>query len=170
MSVQHTNLLRRAVGGRINTTSSFSRHNFFRDQQVNMSDTYATLLNKKLVVPSQKTTYLAVDRSYFATVLAPALSSVHVDENWYLSRFPDVAEAIGRGDFASAADHYAKVGFYEHRMPYEIDVDDEWYLESYPDVAAAVEKGTFPSGRAHFYLLGYREGRFPHANFMLRAA
>jgi hypothetical protein len=135
-----------------------------------MYETYATLLNKKYIVPSQKTPYVAVDRAYFATVLAPSLSGVYVDEEWYLSHSPDVAEAIARGDFASARDHFAKVGFYEHRMPYEIDVDEEWYLENYPDIATAVGKGVFASGRAHFYELGYREGRFPHANFMLRKA
>ena len=135
-----------------------------------MHDTYATLLNKKLVVPSLKTSYMAIDRNYFVTVLAPCLSGVHVDEAWYLSHSPDVADAIKRGEFASAKDHYAKVGFYEHRMPYEIDVDETWYLENYPDVATAVETGVFTSGRAHFYQLGYREGRIPHPHFMLRVA
>jgi hypothetical protein len=133
-------------------------------------DTFATLLNKKLVVPSQKTSYMAVDRSYFATMLAPSLAAIHVDEDWYLAHSPDVASAIERGEFTSAHDHYAKVGFYEHRMPYEIEVDEVWYLENYPDIATAVESGVFPSGRAHFYQLGFREGRFPHPNFMLRAA
>jgi hypothetical protein len=133
-----------------------------------MQETYATLLNKKLVVPSQKTPYMAIDRTYFASVLAPSLTGVFVDETWYLEHSPDVADAITRGEFSSAQEHYAKVGFYEHRMPYEIDVDEEWYLENYPDIAAAVQKGVFASGRAHFYHLGYREGRFPHPNFMLR--
>ncbi len=131
-------------------------------------DTYAALLNKKLVVPSQKSAYVAVDRNYFASVLASSLSGIHFDEGWYLHHSPDVKEAIDRGDFHSALDHYAKVGFFEHRMPYEIDVDEEWYLENYPDIASAVQQGVFPSGRAHFYLAGFREGRFPHPNFILR--
>jgi hypothetical protein len=135
-----------------------------------MHETYATLLNKKLVVPSQKTPYMAIDRNYFSTVLAPTLAGVYIDQEWYLAHSPDVADAITKGEFASAQDHYAKVGFYEHRMPYEIEVDETWYLENYPDIAAAVEKGVFPTGRAHFYQLGYREGRFPHPNFTLRAA
>jgi hypothetical protein len=105
-----------------------------------------------------------------AVVLAPTLAGVYIDQEWYLAHSPDVADAITKGEFASAQDHYAKVGFYEHRMPYEIEVDETWYLENYPDIAAAVEKGVFPTGRAHFYQLGYREGRFPHPNFTLRAA
>jgi hypothetical protein len=133
-------------------------------------DTYATLINKKLVVPSAKTQYLAVDRAFFTGLLAHTLASVYVDEAWYLEHSPDVQAAIKRDEFASAADHFATVGFYEHRMPYEIDVDEDWYLESYPDIATAVEKGVFASGHAHFYMLGYREGRYPHANFSLRTA
>jgi hypothetical protein len=95
---------------------------------------------------------------------------IHVDEPWYLAQSPDVKEAIERGEFESASDHFVKVGYYEHRMPYEIDVDESWYLDNYGDIAAAVEQKVFPSGRAHFYQLGYREGRFPHANFGLRTA
>jgi hypothetical protein len=132
-------------------------------------DTYATLINKKLLVPSQKTNYLAVDRNFFVETFAKLLSGIHVDERWYVSHSPDVGKAIERGEFASALDHYVKVGYYEHRMPYEIEVNEEWYLDNYPDIAAAVRQGVFPSGRAHFYQLGYREGRFPHPNFRLRA-
>ena len=131
-------------------------------------DTYATLTNKKLVVISQKTAYLAVDRDFFVGIMSPALAKIAVDEEWYLAHSPDVREAIERKQFASAIEHYARVGFYEHRMPYEIQVDEEWYLENYPDIATAVNKGVFESGKAHFYLLGYREGRFPHPNFSLK--
>jgi hypothetical protein len=133
-------------------------------------ETYATLLNKKLIVPSAKTPYLAVDRGFFNALLARGLCNIYVDQAWYLERFPDVREGIERGEFASAAEHYAKVGFFEHRMPYEIEVDEEWYMENYPDIALAVTKGVFPSGHAHFYRVGFREGRFPHPNFTLRSA
>ncbi len=130
-------------------------------------DTYATLMNKKLLVPSAKTTYMAVDRNFFTNLLAGKLAVVRVDEEWYLAHSPDVREAIEREEFASAADHFVKVGYYEHRMPYEVKVDEDWYLEHYADIAAAVHKGVFASGKAHFYQLGYREGRFPHPNFTL---
>jgi hypothetical protein len=131
-------------------------------------DTYAALMNKKLVVPSAKTSYVAVDRAFFAALLAQSLTAIDLDEDWYLKHSPDVREAIERKEFKSAVDHYVKVGFFEHRMPYEIEVDDEWYLENYPDIAEAVKKGIFESGRAHFYQLGFREGRFPHPNFAIR--
>jgi hypothetical protein len=133
-------------------------------------DTYATLMNKKLVVPSAKTPYVAVDRLFFTAMLAQDLAHILVDETYYLAHSPDVREAIERGEFASAADHYVKVGFYEHRMPYEIAVDEAWYLEHYTDVAEAVRAGVFATGQAHFYLLGFREGRFPYAGFTLKSA
>jgi hypothetical protein len=63
-----------------------------------------------------------------------------------------VRDAVERGDVVSAADHYAKVGFYEHHMPYE----------NYPDMTAAVDKGVFATGAAHFDRLGFRAGRFSH--------
>jgi len=131
-------------------------------------DTYATLMNKKLVVPSQKTSYIAVDRDHFASILAPHVERIHVDEDWYLEQAPDVRRAVERGEFRDAADHYVKVGYFEHRMPYLIEVDEAWYLQSYPDVGKAVQAGVFASGQAHFVELGYREGRFPYAGFKLK--
>lgn len=132
-------------------------------------DTYAALINKKLVVPSQKTSYVAIERGFFEEIFFGVVARIHVDESWYLAQSPDVKDAIGRGEFESASEHFVKVGYYEHRMPYEIDVDEVWYLDNYEDIAAAVDQKVFPSGRAHFYQLGYREGRFPHPNFALRA-
>jgi hypothetical protein len=135
-----------------------------------IAETYATLVNMRLIVPSNRTTFVAIDKAFLATIMAPSVSSIYVDESWYLAHSPDVEEAIARGDFESATDHYVKIGFYEHRMPYEIEVDEAWYLESYPDIAEAVSKGVFKSGAAHFYKNGFSEGRFPHPNFSLRVA
>ena len=132
-------------------------------------DTFATLVNRKLLLASRNSAYLAIDRDFLGALLAPTLATIYIDEAWYLSHSPDVADAIARGEFTSAADHFAKVGYFEHRMPYAIEVDEPWYLEAYSDISAAVQQGVFPSGKAHFYKDGYREGRFPHANFTLRS-
>ncbi len=134
------------------------------------TETFATLVNRKLLVPSARTAYVAVQRDYLVALMAPALATIHLDSAWYLAHSPDVAAAIARGEFASAADHFVRVGYFEHRMPYPIDIDEPWYLAQYPDVAAAVRAGVFPTARAHFYQDGYREGRYPHPNFVLRAA
>jgi hypothetical protein len=128
-------------------------------------DTYATLLNKKLVVPSQKTSYVAVDRHHFALLLGPHIERIRLDSDWYLKQYTDVRDAIDRGEFVSAAEHYVKVGYFEHRMPRAIEVEEAWYLEQYPDVREAVANGVFPTGQTHFTHVGFREGRFPHPNF-----
>jgi hypothetical protein len=43
---------------------------------------------------------------------------IHVDQPWYLSQYPDVDEAVAKGLFASAAEHYYLVGFREGRLPH----------------------------------------------------
>ncbi len=129
--------------------------------------TYATLLNEKIIVPSAKTAYSAVEKNHLVAFLEPHVRRIRVDEAWYCTTHPDVAEAIARGELASAADHYARAGFYEHRMPYAILVDEQWYLDQYPDVRSAVDQGLFASGTQHFHDSGFREGRLPYARFTL---
>jgi hypothetical protein len=130
--------------------------------------TYATLINQKIVVPSARTHYVAVDKDHFVEYLRLTLDQVYVDSDWYVRCNPDIAFAITSRIFADAKQHYVTCGYYEHRIPYEISVDELWYLEHYEDVGEAVEKGLFSGAREHFYLVGYREGRLPHANFTLR--
>ena len=50
------------------------------------------------------------------------------DEEWYLRRYPDVAEAIARGDIRSASAHYERYGRREGRQPHDgtiIDSDND---------------------------------------------
>lgn len=133
-----------------------------------MVATFATLLNSKILVPSQRTNYIAVDKNHLVDFLKPLLREIDLDANWYVNNHPDVAQAISEGAVQTALDHYVTFGFYEHRMPYEIEVDEPWYIAQYPDVGEAVEKGMFVSAREHYYVLGFKEGRLPHANFTLR--
>jgi hypothetical protein len=130
--------------------------------------TFATLINQKILMPSQRTNYIAVDRNHLIEFLKPLLKGIYVDTDWYVYHHPDVGQAISDGVVETASDHYATFGFYEHRMPYEIEVDEPWYLAEYPDVGEAVAKGTFASAREHYYISGFKEGRLPHANFTLR--
>lgn len=131
-------------------------------------ESYATLLNKKLLIKSKKENYIAVETHYLVSCLRRYVNEIYVDTDWYLAQHPDVKEAIERGDCADACDHYAMHGFYEHRMPYWIQVSEAWYLSEYDDVRAAVQQGYYPTGQSHFEELGYREGRFPYPNFLLR--
>jgi hypothetical protein len=116
-------------------------------------ETYAALLNKKTVVPSSKTHYVAVEKSYWIEFFGLHIASVDVDEAWYLDRYPDVAQAIENNILKSAVEHYCQSGYFEHRMPYYISVDPIWYIEQYADVRAAIENRVFTSAQAHFELI-----------------
>jgi hypothetical protein len=56
--------------------------------------TYAGLLNQRIIIPSAKGNYIAVERHFFNSYLSPLLAKVKIDEKWYLEAYPDVREAI----------------------------------------------------------------------------
>jgi hypothetical protein len=133
-------------------------------------DPFATLVVKKLLLPSPKTKYVAVEMGFLVSVMRDRLEQLHVDEAWYLDGNPDVCEAVRDGVVRDAREHFVTRGFYEHRLPYEIIVDEAWYLARYEDVRAAVDAAVFPSAQVHFESVGYREGRLPFADFRLAPA
>jgi hypothetical protein len=128
---------------------------------------YATLINRKLFMPSSRTQYVAVDYYQLHDFMKLALSKIEVESGWYLRSHRDVAEALAKGD---AKDHYVTYGYYEHRMPYEIPVDADWYLAPYPDRGDAAGSGQIATARDHFDAAGFKEGRLPQAGFMFRGA
>ena len=77
-----------------------------------------------------------------------------IDRNWYLQRYPDVAE--GHQD---PVDHYLIYGFKEGRDPNPL-FDTDWYLSQNPDVA---ESGVNPL--QHYMEFGQKEGRDPNPLF-----
>ncbi len=131
-------------------------------------ETYATLLNLKIVIPSSKSNYVAIEKSYWIALFFPNIAQIDLDQDWYLKRYPDVAAAVGSDVVADAQQHYCESGYFEHRIPYQIDVDEGWYVAQYADVQAAVAKQVFNSAQEHFEKTGYREGRYPYAGFALR--
>jgi hypothetical protein len=128
---------------------------------------YGTLLARKLVVPSSRTGYVAVEQFLFFDLMTRRLAEVPVDESWYLATYPDVKDAIASGAVRSAAHHYARFGYFEHRMPRPIVVDEAWYLRAHPDVKDAIDKGVYSSGQQHYETAGLREGRLPFPGFSL---
>jgi|GEM_PF-1182831 len=128
---------------------------------------YGQLLASKLVVPSPRTGYYAVDQFIFAELVAVRLAWVEVDEAWYLEAYPDIQKAIDSGAVKSAAHHYRRFGFFEHRMPKRIVVDEAFYLKTYPDVKEAIAKKIYASGQEHYMASGFREGRLPFPGFDL---
>ncbi len=130
--------------------------------------TFATLVNQKILIPSSRTNYVAVEKSHLNDFMKPLLRMIHVDADWYIRTNPDVAQAIFDGVITTASDHYVTFGYYEHRMPYRIEVDADWYLAQYADVEDAVARGAFVSAQEHYDVTGYKEGRLPCANFALK--
>ncbi len=128
---------------------------------------YGTLLGRKMVVPSTRTGYIAVDQFLFFELMARRLQKVEVDEDWYLETYPDIKAAIAAGAVRSAAHHYRRFGYFEHRMPRRIAVDEAWYLQAHPDVKDAIAKQVYASAQEHYVIAGFREGRLPYAGFDL---
>ena len=80
-------------------------------------------------------------------------------KNWYLYKYPDVANSEYKDDPYT---HYVKYGKKEGRLPIPPipkEYNEGDYLELNPDIAAAVEKGIFSSGIEHYLLYGFKDSR-----------
>ena len=130
-------------------------------------ESYATLLNLRLVVPSARSEYVVVDRTFWTETLACRIATVPLDAAWYCRRYPDVAEAIAAGLLPDANQHYRNSGYFEHRLPFAITVDARWYVTEYADVSAALSRKLYRSAQEHFEEVGFKEGRLPYPGFSL---
>ncbi len=80
----------------------------------------------------------------------------NLDEQFYLTAYPDVADAIRRRKIRSACDHYLKFGRYEGRFP---AFNEASYLSKNPDVADAVRRRKVRSAYEHWQKFGRYENR-----------
>jgi hypothetical protein len=124
----------------------------------------ASLKNQGLLIP-EGDTHFRIERNLLVAIMTAPIAKIKFDEAWYLSKYPDVKEAVKRGTVKSGREHYLLFGYFEHRMPTAIVVNEKWYLDAYKDVAAAIRSGIYKSSQAHFDIAGFREGRLPFANF-----
>lgn len=79
--------------------------------------------------------------------------------NWYLYKYPDVANSGYKDDPYT---HYVKYGKKEGRLPLPPipkEYNEGDYLGLNPDIAAAVEKGVYSSGLHHYISYGFKENR-----------
>ena len=104
---------------------------------------------------------VSVTYAQFTDVIRTLLQGIEVDEEWYLNQYPDVAEAVRAGTFASAKEHFLNNGYFEGRLPFLIKIDEAWYLKQNPGVAEYIARGELESAQQHFNDNGYREGRQP---------
>jgi hypothetical protein len=103
------------------------------------------------------------DWNDFTKLIYLALQFIPVDEEWYLSAYPDVVAEIESKNIASASDHFRRAGYLEGRFPIRPVVDEAWYLKMYPDVREAIARGVVVDAQSHFVSSGYQEGRMPCA-------
>lgn len=97
----------------------------------------------------------------FVNMMRHMIAGIEVDEQWYLERYPDIAEAIQQGIVQSAQQHFVDDGYFEGRQPFPIRVNERWYLMQNTGVADFVRQGKLESGQQHFDENGYLEGRLP---------
>lgn len=81
------------------------------------------------------------------------------DENYYLSRYQFVKEAVNSGIVQSGLEHFQKYGQKLGITQISRYYDEDYYLANNPGVAAAVKAGNFASGLDHFIQYGYEQGR-----------
>jgi hypothetical protein len=124
----------------------------------------ATLKNQSLLIP-EGDAHFRIEKNLLVAMMGSTLSKIKFDEAWYLSKYPDVKDAVKRGTVSSGREHYLLHGYFEHRMPTAIVVNEKWYLDAYKDVAEAIRAGIYKNAQAHFDIAGFREGRLPFANF-----
>lgn len=107
---------------------------------------------------------ITVSKDQLRGFLAAILSGVAIDPEWYLKRYPDIADAIANGVVTSAQVHFVEHGYIEGRAPGPVKVDEPWYLAQYPDIAESIEIGEIKSCQEHFDGHGRAEGRRPYAS------
>jgi hypothetical protein len=120
------------------------------------------MIKRKLpITASDGVVHVNVSYEDFLSIVKEFLRIVPVDEEWYCTTYPDIRDAIASGACASARAHFVDHGYFEGRLPYDMEVDEEWYLRVNEDVAARVRTGELRTAKEHFVSHGYIEGRRP---------
>jgi hypothetical protein len=106
---------------------------------------------------------LKADMTYeeLMSLIKHLLAGVEVDDAFYCSSYPDVAEAISAGVYRDAKHHFVDYGYFEGRRPFQPEVDEAWYISRYEDIETGIKDGSIKSAAAHFVEHGYDEGREP---------
>ncbi len=100
-------------------------------------------------------------------LLESIAARVAIDEEWYRTNNPDIADAIDSGMFENARHHYLKFGYIENRLPRFIQVDETFYRASNRDISEKLRLGQLQSAQQHFEQFGFKEGRLPSKGWRL---
>jgi len=104
-------------------------------------------------------------KSILRICVALSIETVNFDEDWYISAYPDVRDAIKQENFKSGLAHFRSMGYFEGRLPVNIVFDENFYLGRYADISQAINLGSIPSAKLHFFTRGYKEGRIPSPSY-----
>lgn len=105
---------------------------------------------------------IAIDARLLRKLLMTLAATLPFDEAFYLSNYPDLAEAHAAGGIRDLRTHFVEVGFFEGRIASRPEVDEAYYTTTYPDVAQAILRGDVSSGTEHYMRAGIAEGRVPN--------
>ncbi|MCI4679470.1 hypothetical protein K9U39_09830 [Rhodoblastus acidophilus] len=104
---------------------------------------------------------LTISKDQLRGLLTVLLKGVAFDPDWYLTKYPDIADAVSKGVVPSARVHFVEHGYVEGRLSGPVTVDEQWYLAQNPDIAESIEVGEAKSCQDHFEIHGRAEGRAP---------
>jgi hypothetical protein len=149
--------------------SHFRKHGYFEGRKpfaptwrdLTEPVSFRQLRTRLQIIPTRGRLRVDIAHDDFLGILKSVLIAVPVDQPWYCATYPDVAKAIEDGTFPLAADHYAQLGYFEGRFPFDIIVDEEWYVTRYDHVRTGLERGVAADARDHFMKVGYNEGCRP---------
>ena len=146
-------------------TSHFQKHGYFEGRKpfepgwrgLTAPVPFAQIKTRMRLVPARGRLQVDIEVEEFRAWLKKLLIAVPVDEEWYLSTYPNAARAIDVGTFDSAATHYAERGYFAGWLPFAVEVDETWYHSRYEHVRTALERGVAKSAQDHFLRMGYNE-------------
>lgn len=84
------------------------------------------------------TTVMSYDK--LRTLVRMFLDLVEVDEEWYKTAYPDVAQAISAGIIRSAKEHFVQHGYFEDRLPCRVAVETRVTPRQLQEMITRVER------------------------------
>jgi len=150
-------------------TSHFHKHGYFNGrmpfadgwQGLRAPVRFKELRQNLRIVPARGTLYAEMEREDFLGMVRIILRNVSVDERWYLTAYPAVAQDIEALGCGTVTEHYATTGYFKGWLPVDLDVDADWYVARYAHVRNGLAAGVASSAKDHFLRIGYGEGCRP---------
>lgn len=102
---------------------------------------------------------VTISTSFLRFLISELAARLPFDEAYYANTYPDVAEAVRRGQIPSLHHHFYTTGYFEGRKPGLRHVDKAWYLRTYEDLSRAFAVNAMPDATRHFNETGQYEDR-----------